>query len=318
MPDRRSYVYPQTGIEHTGRTIDSANGYEIIECESCGFKHAIPIPTPEELNTLYKDKFYLDEKPDYFKEVEEDLEWWKATYANYYEIFEGLLEDDARSLLEIGSGPGYFLMSGQERGWRALGFEPSTLACEYSRRLGVDAVNEPFDEKQVEKHGPFDVVYMNNVLEHLPDPLGTLKCAAETLNPKGLICIVSPNDYNPLQKVLRDRLEFRPYWLAPPQHLNYFDFESIARSLGRLGFRIVEAMGTFPMEFFLLSGRNYVSDNEMGRACHSERKEFEHNLYRFAPEQLNSYFRFLASEGMGREFVVIARRETGSEDSPSD
>lgn len=317
MTTRRSYVYPPTGIEHVGRTIDSANDYDIIECERCGFKHVIPIPTPEELNALYRDKFYLDDKPDYFKEAEEDLEWWMATYANYYDIFEGLLQDDERTLLEIGSGAGHFLKSGKDRGWRVLGFEPSTLACEYSERLGVDAINKSFDEDQARRHGLFDVVYMNDVLEHLPDPLDTLKCAAKVLSPDGLLCIVSPNDYNPLQLALRDKLDFKPYWLAPPLHLSYFDFDSIEDVLGRLGFGIADALGTFPMEFYLLSGRNYVDDKKVGRVCHSERKEFELNLYKYAPKLLNSYFRFLASEGIGRELVVIARRKTGSSSSPS-
>ena len=308
MSEKRKFVYPPTGVTHKGPVIDSANGYEIIECEQCGFKHVVPIPTPEELNVLYRDKYYLDEKPDYFKEVEEDLEWWKATCVNYYKIFERLLKDDARSLLEIGSGPGYFLKCGQERGWKVLGFEPSTLACDYSKRLGVSAVNEPFDKGQVGKHGKFDVVYMNMVLEHLPDPLGTLKCATEVLKPEGLLCIMSPNDYNPLQDILRRNLDFKPYWLAPPQHLNYFDFKSIEKAIKRFGFRIVESLGTFPMEFFLLGGKNYVGDNKVGRSCHFMRKEFEQNLYKYSPEQLTDFFRFLASKEFGREFVVIAKR----------
>ena len=318
MTTRPSFIDPKTGVEHSGERVDSANSYDIIDCAVCGFKHVIPIPSPEELDRLYRDTYYIDDKPDYFKEAQEDLDWLNATHANYYDILENLLEEDERSLLEIGSGPGHFLSIGKERGWSVVGFEPSTMACEHSRKSGIETINGPFDKAPAQERGPFDVVYMNDVLEHLPDPAGTLRCVAEVLKPRGLLCIISPNDYSPLQLILRQNLGFGPYWLAPPQHLSYFDFESIERLLDRLGFDVVDALGTYPMEFFLLSGRNYIGNDEVGRACHSERKEFECSLYSHAPDRLNGYFRYLASDGIGRQFVIVARKTECSESRQSE
>jgi SAM-dependent methyltransferase len=318
MTTRPRFMHPKTGVEHSGEKVDSANGYDIIDCEVCGFRHVIPIPTPEELDELYRNTYYLDDKPNYFKEAQEDQEWLNATHANYYGILEELLEENERSLLEIGSGPGHFLAIGKERGWKVVGFEPSTLACEHSRKSGVETINGPFDESLAREWGPFDVVYMNDVLEHLPDPVSTLRSVTEVLNPQGLLFIISPNDYSPLQRILRESFDFGPYWLAPPQHLSYFNFESVERLLDRLGFDVVDALGTYPMEFFLLSGRNYIGDNEVGRTCHSERKEFECSLYSHAPNLLNNYFRYLASEGIGRQFVIVARKKDRLKNHPSE
>ena len=66
-------------------------------------------------------------------------------------------------------------------------------------------------------------------------------------------------------------------------------------------------MATFPMEFFLLSGDNYLSNNEVGRECHSRRKMFEVNMYKNEAEYLNKVYRDLASNGIGREFLIIGR-----------
>ncbi|GAI77011.1 unnamed protein product, partial [marine sediment metagenome] len=62
MSEIKHFIYPPTGAEHHGEAIDSKDGYDVIECEACGFKHVIPIPTPEELDKLYKEEFYSTEK----------------------------------------------------------------------------------------------------------------------------------------------------------------------------------------------------------------------------------------------------------------
>ncbi len=307
MSKIKHFIYPLTGIEHYGEIIDSKDNFDVIDCKTCGFKHVIPIPTPEELNMLYKEEFYSTEKPTYFKSTEEDLEWWELTYRNYYQLFDKYCTKKDRKLLEIGPGPGYFLKCGKELGWDVLGFEPSKQAYEYSKKLGVKVINKFFDKKSIKEYGEFNVIYMNTVIEHLPDPISIIKIAKNILKSKGIICIISPNDYNPLQNILRNNLGYKPWWVAPPQHINYFDFGSIKKLLERFGFKIVESVGTFPMEFFLLSGDNYVGNDKLGRECHFKRKIFEENMYKYKEECLNSIYKFLADNSIGREFVIVGK-----------
>ncbi len=49
--------------EHRGIILDSVNGFDVIECEKCLFKHIIPIPQPDELVTTYRNEYYSIEKP---------------------------------------------------------------------------------------------------------------------------------------------------------------------------------------------------------------------------------------------------------------
>lgn len=309
MSKIKHFVYPSTGVEHYGKIIDSKNGFDVIECETCDFKHVIPIPTLEDLNKLYKENFYSSEKPRYFKEVEEDLEWWELTYRDYYQILEKYCPQNTRRLLEIGSGPGYFLKCGKELGWSVLGFEPSKQAYEYSQKIGVNVINENFSEEKASGYDKFDVVFMNFVIEHLPDPISLIKAVKTILKSHGVVGIVSPNDYNPLQNILRKDLGYEPWWVGPPQHINYFNFESIKKLLERFGFEIVAFTGTFPTEFFLLSGDNYVGNDELGRKCHFKRKVFEINMYTYGREYLNMIYKSLANNHIGREFVIVARKK---------
>ncbi|WP_035587206.1 class I SAM-dependent methyltransferase [Hippea jasoniae] len=301
----KDFLDEERGKFHKGVVIDSKEGYDVIECEQCGFKHIIPIPTSREIEQFYKEEFYTKEKPVYFKNVEEDLEWIYETYKNYYYLIEKYISTKSRKLLEIGSGPGYFLKCGNQFGWKTIGFEPSVAAYNYATSLGVNVINKAFDQKYLGKHEKFDVVCMINVLEHVADPIGLLESVKVLLNKEGVILVVAPNDYNPLQEILRRNFGFEPWWVAPKHHINYFDFDSIRLLLERLGFNVVEVLSTFPMEFFLMSGINYVGDNKKGRECHFKRKIFEINMYKYGREYITDIYRMFAKIGIGRQFVVL-------------
>jgi SAM-dependent methyltransferase len=254
--------------EHHGEVIDSVKGFNVIECGPCGFKHIVPLPEARELENIYKAEYYSLEKPEYIERQLEDIEWWNMVYAEQYELFEEKLPPTRRRILDIGCGPGFFLKLGKERGWEATGIEPSRQAAEYARGLGLEITNEFFNEDTCSSLGTFDVVHMHEMLEHVSDPAAILLLAYRALDPGGLICVIVPNDYNPLQKVLREQAGYKPWWVAPPHHINYFDFDSLERLLRRAGFDVVLKTATFPIEIFLLMGDNYIDNDALGRICH--------------------------------------------------
>lgn len=294
-------------IIHKGKILDKKEGVSIIECISCGFKHVNPIPSEEELAKFYEKEFYSKGKPNYFKETKEDLSWWMATYNNYYTLLEKYTK--GRKILDVGSGPGHFLVCGKKRGWDVLGLEPSVDAWEYSKRRKLAVVNDFFSYESAKQYGPFDVIHASMVLEHVPNPATFIEDMKKLLKPNGIIAIFCPNDYNPLQEILQKKLKFKPWWVVPTHHLNYFDANSMGNLLSKTGFEVMESLSTFPMEFFLLSGKNYVKDSSLGRECHRERKEFEMNLYRENSILLNSIYRTLGTQRIGREFIIIARKK---------
>ena len=294
-------------LQHQGETVGEVGDSTVLDCKKCGFTHVVPLPSDGELEKFYEKDFYDTEKPDYFKFVEEDIAWWMATYDHYYDLLEK--HTAGRRILDIGSGPGYFLDAGVTRGWDVLGFEPSTAAAQYSARRGIAVVNDVFSLEKAASFGLFDVVMMNLVLEHVPNPTRFIEEAKQMLTPGGLLCVIVPNDYNPLQKLLVERHGFNPWWVVPKHHLNYFTIESLKRLLKHHSLAPVETETSYPMEFFLLSGRNYVGDPEVGRACHKERKAFETALFAGNKALLQNLYHSWAKEGIGREVVLIARKE---------
>jgi len=291
---------------HKGSVVDKVEGFEVIDCKGCKFKHVNPIPSEKELGELYSSNFYSKKKANYFKDSEEDIDWWKERYKFYLKLIKR--HTKGRKLLDIGCGPGYFSRAAIGSGFTVTGLEPSSEAAKYASGLGVEVINDFFaDHIADELEGKYDVISMILVLEHIPNPLSFLKRAYRVLKSGGLLFVISPNDYSHFQLTLKQHLGFQPWWVSPLQHINYFDINSIQKLLSRIGLNTVELTTTFPMEFFILSGEDYTGNSKLGRECHNKRKTFEHNLIK-NPELFESFYRSLAEIGLGREFVVIAKK----------
>jgi SAM-dependent methyltransferase len=293
---------------HGGVALDAANGFTVVDCEACRFRHIVPLPGADELAAVYGHEYYATEKPRYIERHIEDREWLDIVYAERYDAFERLLGPGRRRLLDVGSGPGYFLEHGARRGWSVRGLEPASQAVAHSRALGVDVAQGFLDQSSAASLGRFDVVHMNEVLEHVPDPRRVLALVDGLLDRGGLVALMVPNDYSPFQATLRDACGFQPWWVAPPHHVNYFDVDSIGRLLAER-FEVVSITTSFPIDIFLLMGDNYVGDDALGRACHAKRKRFEIALARAGRSALKQeMYSRLAALGIGRDVVAIARK----------
>ncbi|MFO1248314.1 MAG: class I SAM-dependent methyltransferase [Alphaproteobacteria bacterium] len=296
--------------EHFGPVLATVDGFDVIDCRACGFRHIDPLFSDEELKKFYDGEFYEKERPDYFARAEADKAWWMLRYHHYFELLEAHAPKpgQARRLLDIGSGPGYFLEAGRDRGWDVLGFEPSRIAAEYTAGRGIAVVNDFFSAGKAKGRGLFDAVSMNLVLEHLRDPIALVEEAKAMLAPGGLLFVSSPNDFNPLQMVLWQKMGLKPWWVVPKHHLNYFDHESARRFFTARGLKTLHQEGSYPLENFILSGRNYVGNDVVGRACHAERKAFETALFTHDKAQIKALAKSWMAQGIGREFIILGQK----------
>jgi len=303
---------------HQGPVVEAVDGYHVIDCEACRFKHVVPLPVQGQLQDVYEQDYYSTEKPFYIEQYQTDRDWWNAVYAQRYEFLERQLPPSRRRLLDVGSGPGLFLAHGRDRGWQTKGIEPSRQAAAYSQsQLGLDVLHAFLDRQTASGLGKFDAINMGEVLEHLPEPAQMLSLAHELLEEDGLLCLIVPNDFNPFQTLLNRRLGFRPWWVAPPHHLNYFDQGSLAELVERCGFAILRQETTFPIDMFLLMGENYIDDPQLGRTCHRRRMKFEQNLLeQGGGDLLGSLYQAFARLNLGREIVLFARRSAHADALP--
>ena len=298
---------------HEGQLIDSIDDIDVIQCENCGFKHIVPIPTSNELALFYREKFYeQDRKIDYFKMQSSQKEWWERVFTERCMQFEQLLGRKGR-ILDIGSGPGFFLKKAEELGWDCVGIEPSEKAYDYSKnilKLNVHNIDvEMLDKFNFIDKGSFDVVYSHGVLEHMRSPHEFFLKALGLLADDGLVFYSVANDYNQLQEIARQKYQIKPWWLVPPEHINYFDVKSAKEIAIAHGFHIENFTSTFPIEIFMLMGDNYVGDIELGKQCHQKRVNFEDSILSSGKQDLlTKIYNQFAELEIGRQIEIIARR----------
>ncbi|MCO5166228.1 MAG: class I SAM-dependent methyltransferase [Planctomycetes bacterium] len=134
--------------------------------------------------------------------------------------------------LELGCGSGAFLSSLQKAGWEVQGIDPSPLAAERARRLGLKITMGKVEDLP-ESTSPFDLIVAWMVLEHLHHPIKVLRRLRHHAKARAAL-VVSVPDIGAL-----DRRIFGSYWYALqlPTHLFHFDPTTLRRTLLQGGWK---------------------------------------------------------------------------------
>lgn len=218
----------------TDRGLDFT-GQAIHHCDGCGLVFQSPRMDEAELQAYYaatfSTRFRGGEVPD-----ARALEVRDRTAEYRFETLRrmGLLAS-GRSLLELGCGAGNFLGRCARAGLRVWGVEPSLGYAAHAQLAGlaVQAGMFPAHRGALDR---YDLVALFHVLEHLPEPLETLRALRALLEPDGHLVIEVPD----LGRSLGLRWSER-YFHAP--HLVDFSEDSLERLLRQSGF-VVSARDT--------------------------------------------------------------------------
>lgn len=193
-------------------------------CAQCGFIQQYPLPSMEELA-----KEYLDED-HYMNEI-------LQTEVSYLERDKQELQLLAKQgakgpLLDVGAGAGALLRAAMDQGWETAGIEISHPSAEHLRaNLNVTVHEQPIEQAPL-KPESFGVVTFSHSLEHVPDPINSLKHAARALKPGGMVHIAVPN-----WKALKRRITgLQAPWIYE-HHISYFTKKTLNRALKKAGFK---------------------------------------------------------------------------------
>jgi len=133
-------------------------------------------------------------------------------------------------ILDFGSGTGNLAKFLSDRGYNVKCFEIDKKSVDWLRNIQkLEVLKDPFKKK-------YDVIIMEQVLEHLPNPLLTLHKLKKCLN-KGGIMMVSIPDINSLQARIFGKNWFH---LDAPRHINHFYKDSFNLILHKEGLRILK------------------------------------------------------------------------------
>ncbi len=210
----------------------------LVKCKSCGLVYFNPRPTKEALIQYYNSELGY---ASCLRETKEP----KSFPSDYFNRSLGTaakLTGKKESLLDVGSGYGNFTLYAKSQGWKDLhGVELSVEAADFVRKKGISIstgtlrdANYP-DEK-------FNLVNMDHVLEHVPDPSADLAEVARILKKGGITHVCVPNISSFSFFIQRKRWVFKSF----PNHLYYFSPSSLAKILSKVGLKVID-LKTTPM-----------------------------------------------------------------------
>ena len=282
-----------------------------------GWRSVDPTPSPEALAEFYAGEYYQESHGTYERRYSEAELAHRRLLAG--ELIHALEQARGRpaagsdTLLEIGSGEGFFLRAAIDAGYDARGLEFSDFGLRAQHPDLVDRVSfgdafEGLDRLIAEGSGA-DVCVMEHVLEHVADPEGLLARLPRLLRPGGVVAITVPNDFSPVQAEAKALgLIERDFWVNAPQHLNYFNADNLPRLLWRLGFTVLDGFSSFPIDWFLHHpGSNYVVDPAAGKPAHRARLALDTLLAQNGLAAFHGLGQALFACGAGRSITVIAQ-----------
>jgi hypothetical protein len=121
--------------------------------------------------------------------------------------------------------------------------------------------------------------------------------------PESLLIIIAPNDFSKLQELLIEKKKItRKFWLAYPDHLSYFNKESMSNLLSAQEFELKAVVAENPVDLNLLNDNsNYIEDPEKGKATHMFRVLADNFLADNDTDKLLQIYEILGSMGIGRD-----------------
>jgi SAM-dependent methyltransferase len=204
------------------------DGFKIVRCKNCSLVYVNPRLSQDTLCDLYNEnvispfQYYLDTKSEDERTFSERLD----------QIEE---HADVGKILDVGCSIGTFSNVAKRRGWEIIGVDINKMSANYCQeKLGFDVKVGNFQDLDLPKEY-FDVVLMNDFLEHVSSPSNALKKAHDVVKKGGILFIVTPKIDSFMARISKSR------WLhlKPDEHLYYFSSKTMEELLKKTGFEVI-------------------------------------------------------------------------------
>ncbi|TSC85015.1 MAG: type 11 methyltransferase [Parcubacteria group bacterium Gr01-1014_13] len=207
--------------------------FHIMRCPSCKLMAVENIPA--DLSPYYSEGYFTgDVTLDGYIDYDLDKEVTKKTYIDYIDLLAKYIHKQGQvSMFEVGCATGFFMDLARQRGWETEGIDISEYAVKKAQEKGLAASATTLESYQSVKK--FDVIVMQDVIEHVKDPVDVINRAKNLLADKGLLLFTTPDAGSLWARVWNKK------WHAfvPPQHLFYFSAKNLGSILEKNGFEVV-------------------------------------------------------------------------------
>ena len=195
----------------------------IVKCHHCSLVFQNPVTSEEEIRRIYSSTEYFN-RP-YFNYCQSIV---IQRFQQVLKQIEAFIPTKGK-ILDVGCATGVFLDIARANGWQPFGVEISDYATSYARekfKLNIFA-GEIIDARYPANY--FDVITLQDVLEHVLDPKTFLIEINRVLKKDGLLYILTVNDDALINKVAdlfyiisRGYLSFAVKKIYVPYHIYYF------------------------------------------------------------------------------------------------
>lgn len=266
------------GLTFVNNTRDT-DKHQAAKCNVCDHVQLTPLPTIAEDERYYQNNQGM-------RNLVQKSELDDTQLMNKYEPWAVSQVDTVRhilpkgkSLLEIGSGYGWFIEKIRAEGYMAEGIEISDEKC----NMALDRANIQLHNINIlcgisQDIRKFDAICMFHLLEHIPNPVEFLRRASEFLNDKGMVVIEVPNFNAYMKKYSNEYNDFQ-YFRA---HLSYFTPDTLKKAMNMAGFGEVRILGKqlYSVENAIHWMRNKVPFKPYSQLEMPEGLEFVNNFFK--------------------------------------
>lgn len=202
-----------------GRTL------RLVECAACGLGRLSPRLADADLGRYYRDDYRRGRAIDemYFERGVRRGRRIRDLLAAH-----GLLPPPGSSVVEPGTGAGGILAAFRERGHPVAGSDLDEACVAYARAAGLAVVAGEAVPPGLAPT-PAGLVVLSHFVEHLPDPVATLRGLEPWLGPDTLVYVEVPG--------LRSGVAPAEQIRVP--HLFYYDLAALSRVLAETGLELV-------------------------------------------------------------------------------
>jgi len=288
---------------------------KILKRHRLGFYQIYPLPSKENLQRYYRDKYYQSPVVATYARKYSRLELSAGKIA--CEVTEHILEKigpkKRKTVLDVGCGEGYFLKGLEMMKWQISGTDYSIAGIKLhnpsiTKKIRIGPAEDVLTEL-VNENKKYSLINLGNILEHVLDPISLLKMIRPLLLANGVLRVVVPNDASGFQKLLKNAKRSRDSWIHPPDHLSYFNFESLMSVLSFCRYTPVCKLGDFPIELFLLNRySNYEFRAGRGAEAHRVRTTTANFVRSQGIENYIQWAAGLAAGGTSRSCIVFAKK----------
>lgn len=214
----------------------SRSHFTLTRCGCGALLYLSPSPTQEDLRAMYVEHGQFGDEYTDPERVRQILAYMSDALAR---ITGSKRWPDERRLhiLEVGAGLAWMCRAARMRDRRALtvaqDVSPEVVTqCEWVE----DYVQGAIDDPRIAMHAPYDVISLTHVIEHLVDPVATLRHCAPLLASDGVVFVTAP--FRPVG--WRDDVPNVAVWRGysynhVPAHVQYFSEGSMRRAAETVG-----------------------------------------------------------------------------------